>query len=121
LQDKDVHYNGQPVAVVVAKSLNEAKAAASLLKFKYAPKPAQVEFQDRLDEARWPKNPGKEPAGNHRGDVQAGFAKSAAIVENTYVTPILHHNPMETHGPFATKDQLQQFGVGLAAKRDFLS
>jgi xanthine dehydrogenase YagR molybdenum-binding subunit len=104
LQNADVSYNGQPVAVVVARSLIEAKTAASLLKFKYASKPAQVRFQDRLDEARWPKNPGKEPAGNHRGDVQAGFAKSVAIVENTYVTPIQYHNPMETHGTIAWWD-----------------
>jgi xanthine dehydrogenase YagR molybdenum-binding subunit len=104
LQDTDVNYNGQPVAVVVAKSLTEAKAAAALLKFKYAPKPAQVRFQDRIGDARWPKNPGKEPAGNHRGDVQAGFAKSVAIVENTYITPIQHHNPMETHGTIAWWD-----------------
>jgi xanthine dehydrogenase YagR molybdenum-binding subunit len=104
LQNADVSYNGQPVAVVVARSLIEAKTAASLLKFKYASKPAQVRFQDRLDEARWPKNPGKEPAGNHRGDVQAGFAKSVAIVENTYVTPIQYHNPLETHGTIAWWD-----------------
>jgi xanthine dehydrogenase YagR molybdenum-binding subunit len=101
LQDKEVHYNGQPVAVVVAKSLNQAKAAAALLKFKYAAKPAQLSFKDRLGDARWPKNPGKEPAGNHRGDVQAAFAKASAVVENTYVTPIQHHNPMEPHATIA--------------------
>lgn len=101
LQDTDVHYNGQPVAVVVANSLNDAKAAAAMLKFKYAPQPAQVGFMDRLNDARWPKNPGKEPDGNHRGDVQAGFSKSVAIVENTYITPIQYHNPLETHGTIA--------------------
>ena len=100
LQDKDVHYNGEPVAVVVAKSLNEAKAAARLLKIKYVSKPASVNFKQKLGEARWPKNPGKEPAGNHRGDVQAGFAKSV-VVEQTYITPIQHHNPMEPHATIA--------------------
>jgi xanthine dehydrogenase YagR molybdenum-binding subunit len=104
LQDKIVNYNGQPLAVVVAKSLNEAKAAAALLKFKYAPKRSEIQFQNRLGDARWPKNPGKEPAGNHRGNVQAGFAKSVAIVENTYTTPIQYHNPMETHGTIAWWD-----------------
>jgi xanthine dehydrogenase YagR molybdenum-binding subunit len=88
LQNTDVYYNGQPVAVVVARSLNEAKAAAAMLKFKYSPKPAKVDFTRNLGEARWPKNPGKEPAGNHRGDLQAGFSKSSTIVENTYITPI---------------------------------
>jgi xanthine dehydrogenase YagR molybdenum-binding subunit len=101
LQDKDVNYNGQPIAVVVAKSLNEAKAAARLLKIKYVSKPAQVNFKEKLGEARWPKNPGKEPTGNHRGDVQAGFAKSSVTVEQTYVTPIQHHNPMEPHATIA--------------------
>ena len=101
LQDADVYYNGQPVAVVVARSLNEAKAGAAMLKFKYSPKAAQVSFMQNLGEARWPKNPGKEPAGNHRGDLQAAFSKSSAIVENTYITPIQHHNPMEPHATIA--------------------
>jgi xanthine dehydrogenase YagR molybdenum-binding subunit len=101
LQDKDVHYNGQPVAVVVAKTLNEARAAAQLLKIEYVSKPAQINFMEKLGDARWPKNPGKEPPGNHRGDVQAGFAKSSVIIEQTYITPIQHHNPMEPHATIA--------------------
>ena len=101
LQDTSVSYNGQPIAVVVANSLNEAKAAAAMLNVKYAPKPAQVNFMERLGDARWPKNPGKEPAGNHRGDLQAEFARSTVTVENTYITPIQHHNPMEPHGTIA--------------------
>src|ERR1700677_3848723 len=101
LQDKEVHYNGQPVAVVVAKSLNEAKAAARLRKSKYVSRPAKVKFLERRGDARWPKNPGKEPPGNHRGDVQAGFAKSSVTIEQTYITPIQHHNPMEPHATIA--------------------
>ncbi len=101
LQDKEVHYNGQPVAVVVARSLNEAKAAAQVLKINYETKPAHVSFMERMGDARWPKNPGKEPPGNHRGEVAAGFARSAAIVEQTYITPIQHHNPMEPHATIA--------------------
>src|ERR1700678_1764303 len=101
LQDTEVHYNGQPIAVVVAKSLNEAKAAAAMLLIQYAAKTARVNFKEHLEDARWPTNPGKEPPGNHRGDLQTGFSKSAAIVEETYVTPIQHHNPMEPHGTIA--------------------
>ena len=101
LQDKDVHYNGQPIAVVVAGTLNQAKAAARLLKIKYAVKPAQVEFQKHLNAARWPTNPGKEPPGNHRGDLQAGFANAAVTIEQTYITPIQYHNPMEPHATIA--------------------
>jgi xanthine dehydrogenase YagR molybdenum-binding subunit len=101
LQDTSVSYNGQPIALVVARSLNEAKAAAAMLKVKYAPKAPQLSFMERRGDARWPKNPGKEPAGNHRGDLQAAFAQSSVSIENTYVTPIQHHNPMETHATIA--------------------
>lgn len=101
LQDTEVHYNGQPIALVVANSLNEAKSAAAMLQIRYAARPSRVSFNEHLDDARWPTNPGKEPAGNHRGDLQAGFSKSAVIVEETYITPIQHHNPMEPHGTIA--------------------
>lgn len=101
LQDTQIAYNGQPIAVVVAKSLNEAKAAAAQLKISYAPQPAKLQWEKRLHEARWPKNPGKDPANNHRGDVNAAFAQAAVTVDNTYVTPIQFHNAMEPHATIA--------------------
>ncbi len=101
LQDTNVDYNGQPIAVVVASTLDEAVYAARLLKINYAPTPAKLDFMGRLSEARWPKNPGKEPAGNKRGDLAAGFSKSSVIHEATYITPIQNHNPMEPHATIA--------------------
>jgi xanthine dehydrogenase YagR molybdenum-binding subunit len=105
LQNADVHYNGQPIAVVVARSLAEARYAASLLKIRYNQQPAKLEFMKHLDEARPPKSgSGKEPLSNHRGDVAAGMAKATAVVEGTYVTPIQNHNPMEPHATIAWWD-----------------
>ena len=101
LQDTDVAYNGQPIAVVVATTLPEAMYAARQLKIKYTETPAKLHFMDRLGEARWPKNPGKEPAGNKRGDLSAGFTKSSVVLEQTYITPIQNHNPMEPHATIA--------------------
>jgi xanthine dehydrogenase YagR molybdenum-binding subunit len=101
LQDLTIAYNGQPIALVVAKTLNEAKAAAAMLKISYTPQPAKLQWENRLGEARWPKNPGKEPAGNHRGDIGSAFAQAAVTIDNTYVTPIQFHNPMETHATIA--------------------
>lgn len=101
LQNNEVHYNGQPIALVVAKSLPEAREAARLLKIKYNPQPALLDFHGRLNEARWPKQPGKEPPGNKRGDVAAGFAKSTVVIDQTYITPIQNHNPMEPHATIA--------------------
>jgi xanthine dehydrogenase YagR molybdenum-binding subunit len=107
LGDAEVHYSGQPIALVVATSLEQARYGASLLRVKYKEKPAKLELpaelakKNRLTEARWPKNPGKEPVGNRRGDVNAGFAKATATVDQTYVTPIQVHNPMEPHATIA--------------------
>ena len=101
LQDTSIAYNGQPIAIVVAKTLNQARAAAAMLKIEYAAQPAKLEWEKRAGEARWPKNPGKEPAGNHRGDINAAFAQAAVTVDNTYVTPIQFHNPMEPHATIA--------------------
>ncbi|HEV2619306.1 MAG TPA: xanthine dehydrogenase family protein molybdopterin-binding subunit, partial [Acidobacteriaceae bacterium] len=107
LEDTEVHYNGQPIALVVAATLEQARYAETLLKIKYKAKPARLEMpaelakQGRLGEARWPKNPGKEQPGNKRGDVEAGFAAAAVTVDEMYGTPIQVHNPMEPHATIA--------------------
>jgi xanthine dehydrogenase YagR molybdenum-binding subunit len=101
LQDNQVNYNGQPIAVVVARSLPEAWQAAQLLKIIYDAQPAKLDFMGRLDEARPPKNPGKDPAKKVRGDLNAAQDKATVTLENTYVTPLQNHNPMEPHATVA--------------------
>ncbi len=101
LQETDVWYNGQPIAVVVAETLEQAKHAADLLRIKYVTTPAKLDFTGRLNEARPPKQPGREPADSSRGDIAGGMARSAAKVEVTYTTPIQNHNPMEPHATIA--------------------
>ncbi len=101
LQETDVWYNGQPIAVVVAETLEQARAAATQLKISYKPQPAKLDFQGRLAEGRPPKQPGREPADSKRGDTAASLAKSPTKVEVTYTTPIQNHNPMEPHATIA--------------------
>ncbi|WP_263384324.1 xanthine dehydrogenase family protein molybdopterin-binding subunit [Granulicella arctica] len=102
LQEPDVWYNGQPIAVVVAETLDRARYAASLLKITYKQQPAKLDFKGRLSEARPPKQPGREPADETRGNLQAGLAKAAVKVDTTYTTPIQNHNPMEPHATIAS-------------------
>jgi xanthine dehydrogenase YagR molybdenum-binding subunit len=100
LQDELVHYNGQPIAVVVARTHVEAIEAARLLKIAYDEQPAKLDFRGRLNEARQPNQPGKEPAQQSSGH-PAAAANAAVTVENTYITPIQNHNPMEPHATLA--------------------
>jgi xanthine dehydrogenase YagR molybdenum-binding subunit len=101
LQEKDIFYNGQPIAVVVADSLPRAMHAASLLKISYAKTPAKLKFKDRLNEARPPKQSGREPGTQTRGDLDAAMAAATVKIDQTYTTPYQHHNPMEPHATLA--------------------
>jgi xanthine dehydrogenase YagR molybdenum-binding subunit len=104
LQEKDIFYNGQPIAVVVARSLPEAMHAATLLKIAYKSEPAQLNFKGRLAEARPPKQPGREPADATRGDIATSLTNSPVTIDVTYTTPIQNHNPMEPHATIAWWD-----------------
>jgi xanthine dehydrogenase YagR molybdenum-binding subunit len=101
LQEKDVFYNGQPIAIVVASSPPAAQHAASLLKIRYQSAPAKLNFKQRLGDARPPKQPGREPGAQTRGDMDAAMAKASVKIDQTYTTPFQHHNPMEPHATLA--------------------
>jgi xanthine dehydrogenase YagR molybdenum-binding subunit len=104
LQEKDIFYNGQPIAVVVARSLPEAMQAANMLKISYKSQPALLDFKGRLAEARPPKQPGREPADANRGDIATSLTNSPVTIDVTYTTPIQNHNPMEPHATIAWWD-----------------
>ena len=100
LQDANVHYNGQPIAVVVARSLPEAMQGARLLNITYSEDPALLDFMGSLQHARAPKNPGRG-AKKVRGDLDAAISRGTVTVDNTYITPLQNHNPMEPHSTLA--------------------
>jgi xanthine dehydrogenase YagR molybdenum-binding subunit len=100
LQDTNVLYNGQPIAVVVAQSLPEARHAAKLLHIEYKEQPAKVDFKAHLKDAR----PQKRGGSTRRGDPEAALGKAAVVIDQVYTTPIQNHNPMEPHATIASWD-----------------
>ncbi len=100
LQDRVVYYNGEPIGVVVAKSLDEARWAASLVKVKYTTSPAKLHFDKRLNEKRPPKQ-GNAPSKEDHGEEAAAWAKATTILDEVYTTPLQNHNPMEPHATVA--------------------
>jgi xanthine dehydrogenase YagR molybdenum-binding subunit len=100
LQDANVLYNGQPIAVVVARSLPEAELAAKLLRIEYKEQPAKLDFNAHLKDARPPKRGGT----TRRGDPEASLAKATVVVDQVYSTPVQNHNPMEPHATIASWD-----------------
>ncbi len=102
LQDPEVHYDGQPIALVVAETLERAQYAASLVTVRYDERQANVEIDKGMADAYVPKaTPGRPPPVSARGDVDSALASAAHRVDATYTTPIQNHNPMEPHATIA--------------------
>ena len=106
LQDLDIHFNGQHVAVVVAETLEQADAAGALVRVRYRRDEPITSMDAVLGQAYAPKNfrNGERPPDSRRGDPDAAFDGAAAKVDATYITPIEHHNPMEPHATIARWD-----------------
>ncbi|SOZ66083.1 putative xanthine dehydrogenase subunit [Cupriavidus taiwanensis] len=104
LQDDRVHFYGQPVAVVVAQTLDQAEHAATLLRIGYA---AQTPVCDPLDpraEAVVPeagRDPGPHAADRVRGDPDAALAAAAVSIDAHYDAARENHVPIEPNATVA--------------------
>jgi xanthine dehydrogenase YagR molybdenum-binding subunit len=101
LQSPDIYYNGQPIAIVIANTLEAARFATTLLRIVYRKDQPKLDFRGRLDQTRPLKQPGREPADSTRGDLEDDMARAAVALDETYSTPIQNHNSMETHATIA--------------------
>jgi len=101
LQDNVVHYNGQPIAVVVADTLEHAIAAAQLVKVRYRQQEPELDFERAKADAYQPKQMAQGEAALAWGDADKAFNEAPLRVEQTYTTPMETHNPMEPHATIA--------------------
>jgi xanthine dehydrogenase YagR molybdenum-binding subunit len=99
LQDNEVHYNREPIAVVVAESLQQAAAAAAQFNFEYENEAAELDFERGKSSAHSPGKVNGENADSSRGSPPG--SENGARVRETYTTPMQHHNPMEPHATVA--------------------
>ncbi|MEO5814502.1 MAG: xanthine dehydrogenase family protein molybdopterin-binding subunit [Gemmatimonadaceae bacterium] len=102
LQDALVRYNGQPIALVIADTLEHATEAAHRVKATYSSTQPVTEM--KASEAYAPKGGQGRSADSLKGDVVAGLGKADVSIEHTYSTPIENHNPMEPHSTVAVPD-----------------
>ncbi len=103
LQSDRVRYANQPIAIVIANTLEAATEGAALLAPRYEVEPARVGLD--ASEGFVPPNVGPGfPAEEHRGDVEGGLAAAGKKVAATYETAAQYHNPMEPHAIVAAWD-----------------
>ncbi|MEU9291396.1 xanthine dehydrogenase family protein molybdopterin-binding subunit [Streptomyces sp. NPDC048275] len=95
-QDNQVRFHGQPVAVVVATTLEAAQHAASLVKVGYDAERPATDLTDAPAAG--------EPRTYARGDAEAALRDAPVRLEMTYRPARNHHNAMELHATVAQWD-----------------
>ncbi|MCF2447263.1 xanthine dehydrogenase family protein molybdopterin-binding subunit [Dyadobacter sp. CY345] len=99
LQNAEIKYNGQPIALVVAETFELARYAASILKVSYEEESFATDLYQNQDKGRDPKVGMatflKPLPPKPKGDFEKEYAASVAQVSAEYVHGTEHHNPME--------------------------
>jgi xanthine dehydrogenase YagR molybdenum-binding subunit len=100
-----VHFHDQPVALVVAETLEAARGALALIDIRYEREAGRFDPMAPDAEAY---RPGRLNAGfppdSVQGDPEAAFAAAPVVLDARYLMPYEHHNPMEPHASIASWD-----------------
>ena len=98
------HYH-QAIAVVVAETFEQARAAAFLVKVDYAREPGQFDLEAVASSAKpVPGDSGEGSGGggeDRTGDFEGAFASAPVKFDETYTTPDESHAMMEPHATIA--------------------
>jgi xanthine dehydrogenase YagR molybdenum-binding subunit len=100
LQNDTVRYANQPIAVVVAETLEAATEGAVLLNPQYVAEAVRTGL-DSADSFAPEFVGAGSPAAESVGDLDAGLEEAAVRVEAVYDTPAQYHNAMEPHAVVA--------------------
>ncbi|MDB5408273.1 MAG: aldehyde oxidase and xanthine dehydrogenase, molybdopterin binding [Rhodospirillales bacterium] len=113
LQDDAIHYNGQHIGVLVAETFEAATHAARLVTVRYDEDKSVVRLGQVLDKLAVPQHfrGGARLPDSSRGNPDQEFVAAPVKIDQTYQTPIEHHNPLEPHAVIAvwTGDELVVF------------
>lgn len=101
LQNNVVEWNGQPIAVVVAQTQEEAEHAATLITATYETGEARTSFDKYKGEAKTPSQILMEPAEVKIGEAENELQKAAYKTDHVYRTPKYNHNAIEPHASVA--------------------
>src|SRR4051812_33958904 len=93
LQNDEVRYANQSIAVVIAETLEAATEGAALLSPRYQALPVRIGLDSGASFVPPAVGVGN-PAENRHGDVAAGLAAAAKRIDATYETPAQYHNAM---------------------------
>ena len=107
LQDDRVNHQGQPIALVIADTLEHANHGATLVRVSYAPETAATDISRAkpvLPTQPKPDQGSGRPPKTRRGEPEKALAAADVKVDQTYVIPRENHNPIEMHATIAAWD-----------------
>jgi xanthine dehydrogenase YagR molybdenum-binding subunit len=106
MQDDAVHYAGQPVAIVIADSHEQAQHAARLVAVSYERSPSVTSIDEGRADAYEPQTlfGGLMPSRNERGDVDAALTEAEVRVDAEFRMAANHHNALEPPTTLAVWD-----------------
>ena len=96
MQDDSIHWNGEPVAVVLAETQEQADHAASLIEVGYESSPPRT-FEQARAHPRTPDSLVGQPVQVAVGDAEDALEHAPHAVDLTYRTPRHNHNAIEPH------------------------
>lgn len=124
LAGPDVQHYHQAVAVVVAETFEQARAAANMVKVSYAKEKGAYDLHAAKGSATKPK--AEEKPDTAVGDFAKAYASAAVKLDSNYSTPDHSHAMMEPHASIAswngdkltvwTSNQMIAWGKGDVAK-----
>ena len=97
MQDDRLHWNGQPIAIVLAETQEQADYARSLIVATYAAEISTTSFAAAKAAGSKPGVFMGQPLLNEIGDAEAMLAAAPHKVDNVYRTPRHNHNTIEPH------------------------
>lgn len=99
-EDDVIRYYGQYVAVVVANTVEQARAAAARVGVTYSASPPALD-RELLATGNFDKPPERKSL---RGDPDLALKTAQVVIDATYGTPVETHNPIELHATVAQYD-----------------
>ncbi len=102
--DPLIYFDGQPVAMVVADSLEQAVYAASLVHVTYEREAHQTHFEKNTANAGIPQNVQRSknsPFQDYNRGAADALAAAPVRIEAEYTIPTQHHQPLEPHAIIA--------------------
>ena len=99
---ESVDYWGEPVAIVVADSFEEARYAAQQLEaaLEFEGKEGRYSFAAHREETKKPPF-NMTPAHSKQGDIETALADAPVVIDATYTTPSQNSTAMELHASIA--------------------